>query len=79
MLSFTKNAGSHRAIEVAEGDVIEFGRPNQRYTAEVMLLTDDNEAVLDLFDGRPPVIVAIDDLPAVSVFRPDMDDTLLAA
>ena len=56
---------------VHEGDVIEFTLHGERQTAEAMLVTDDDVALLDLFDGDRPVMARLSELLDVTVFRPD--------
>lgn len=64
---------------VRHGDVIEFTLRGERRTAEVMLLTDDGIAVLDLFDGDRPVWAGLSLLDDITVYRPDADEALVAA
>jgi hypothetical protein len=64
---------------VHEGDVIEFTLHGERLTAEAMLVTDDDVALLDLFDGDRPVMARISELVDVTIFRPDAADVLAAA
>lgn len=52
------------------GDIIEFDHHDGRLTAEVMLVTDDGLALLDLLDGDRPVHTRLESLEGVAVFRP---------
>jgi hypothetical protein len=63
---------------VKEGDVIEFTLRGERRTAEVMLLADD-VVLLDLFDGDRPGWARLPLLDDVTVYRPDLDEALVAA
>jgi len=58
---------------VREGDVIEFTLRGERRTAEVMLLSDDDQVLLDLFDGDRPAFGRLSTLADVAVFRPDAE------
>jgi hypothetical protein len=51
----------------------------ERRTAEVMLLTDDGVALLDLFDGDRPGWAGLALLDDVTVCRPDAREALVAA
>jgi hypothetical protein len=64
---------------VKEGDVIEFTLRGERRTAEVMLVADDGVVLLDLFDGDRPGWARLSLLDDVTVYRPDLDETLVAA
>jgi len=64
---------------VHEGDVIEFTLHGERTTAEAMLVTDEDVALLDLFDGDRPVMARLSELVDLTVFRPDAADVLAAA
>jgi hypothetical protein len=64
---------------VHDGDVIEFTLRGERLTAEAMLVTDDDVALLDLFDGDRPVMARLSELDDVTIFRPDAADILAAA
>ncbi len=55
------------------GDVVEFTHRGERRTAEVMLVTYDGVALLDLFDGDRPAWARVESLRDVAVFRPDAD------
>jgi hypothetical protein len=66
-----------QAIE--QGDVIEFTLRGERRTAEAMLVTDDGVVLLDLFDGDRPAWARVSALDDVSVYRPDVDEALVAA
>ena len=65
--------------EVREGDVIEFTLRSERRTAEVMILTEDDQVLLDLFDGDRPAFARLSALADVSVFRPDTAELSAAA
>jgi hypothetical protein len=47
---------------MTEGDVIEFTLRDQRHTAVVMLMTDDDIVLLDLVDGDRPAWAGISTL-----------------
>ena len=64
---------------VKQGDVIEFTLHGERQTAEVMLLTDDGVALLDLFDGDRPGWAGLSLLDDIAVYRPDPGETIVAA
>ena len=55
----------------ATGDVIEFTHRGERRTAEVMIRSDDDQVLLDLFDGDRPAFAQLSALADVAVFRPD--------
>ena len=57
-----------------EGDVIEFTLRGERRTAEVMIVSDDDQLLLDLFDGDRPVFARRGALTELAVFRPDAAD-----
>ena len=61
--------GNDRPI-IRAGDIIEFTHRDLRQTAEVMLVTDEGLALLDLFDGDRPVYAYLDRLDNVAVFDP---------
>jgi hypothetical protein len=63
---------------VREGDVIEFTHRGERRTAEVMIRTDDDQVLLDLFDGDRPAFAHVDALVDLAVFRPDATFTVAA-
>jgi hypothetical protein len=65
--------------EVREGDVIEFTHRGERRTAEVMLLSEDDQVLLDLFDGDRPAFGRMSSLVDVTVFRPDVAELFAAA
>jgi hypothetical protein len=65
--------------EVREGDVIEFTLRSERRTAEVMILTEDDQVLLDLFDGDRPAFARLSALADVAVFRPDTAELSAAA
>ena len=64
---------------IREGDVIELSLRGERRTAEVMIVTDDGEALLDLYDGDRPVFARLSALVDVEVYRPDAVDFVVAA
>jgi hypothetical protein len=70
-------SGTGQAVQ--QGDVIEFTLRGERRTAEAMLVTDDGVVLLDLFDGDRPAWARLSQLEDVTVYRPDLDDTLVAA
>ena len=59
------NEGTLRA-----GEVIEFTHRGERRTAEVMLVTDDDVVLLDLFDGDRPAWALLSSLDGLAVYRP---------
>jgi hypothetical protein len=64
---------------MTEGDVIEFTLRDQRHTAVVMLMTDDDIVLLDLVDGDRPAWAGISTLQDVAVFSPEPGEVLVAA
>jgi hypothetical protein len=64
---------------IKQGDVLEFTLRGERRTAEAMLVTDDGVVLLDLFDGDRPAWARVSTLDDVSVYRPDLDEALVAA
>ena len=64
---------------MAAGDVIEFTMHDQRHTAVVMLMTDDDIVLLDLLDGDRPAWAGISSLQHVAVFTPELAEVLPAA
>ena len=64
---------------VRDGDVIEFTHKGERRTAEVMLVTDDGVALLDLFDGDRPAFARLSMLRDVAVFSADASELVTAA
>jgi hypothetical protein len=61
------------------GDVIEFTMHDQRHTAVVMLMTDDDIVLLDLLVGDRPAWAGISSLQEVAIFIPESDEVLAAA
>ena len=61
------------------GDFIEITVRGERRTAEVMIVSDDDQLLLDLFDGDRPVFARIGRLAELAVFRPDSTEFLTAA
>jgi hypothetical protein len=59
------------STEIRDGDVIEFTHRGERRTAEVMIRSDDDQVLLDLFDGDRPAFARLSALADVAVFRPD--------
>jgi hypothetical protein len=55
------------------GDVIEITVRGERRTAEVMIVSEDEQLLLDLFDGDRPVFARASMLTDVAVYRPDAD------
>lgn len=64
--------------EIRAGDVIEFTHRGERRTAEVMIVSDDDQVLLDLFDGDRPAFARAGSLTDVAVYRPDVE-ALVAA
>jgi hypothetical protein len=64
---------------VREGDVIEFTHRGERRTAEVMILSEDDQVLLDLFDGDRPAFARLSGLTDIAVFRPDAAEFSVAA
>jgi hypothetical protein len=64
---------------VLEGDVIEFTHRGERRTAEVMIISEDDQVLLDLFDGDRPAFARLSALVDVAVFRPDGAEFSVAA
>ena len=64
---------------MAAGDVIEFTMHDQRHTAVVMLMTDDDVVLLDLVDGDRPAWAGISTLREVAIFAPEPGEVLAAA
>jgi hypothetical protein len=64
---------------VRDGDVIEFSLRGERRTAEVMLVTDDGMALLDLFDGDRPAFARLEALEDVAVYSADASELATAA
>ena len=56
-----------------DGDVIEITVRGERRTAEVMIVSEDDQLLLDLFDGDRPVFARASTLVDVAVYRPDAD------
>lgn len=63
---------------VRDGDVIEFTHRGERRTAEVMLVTDDGLALLDLHDGDRPAFARLGSLQDVAVFAGDASELIAA-
>jgi hypothetical protein len=61
------------------GDVVEITIRGERHTAEVMLVSEDEQLLLDLFDGDRPVFARASALVDVAVFRPETADFVVAA
>jgi hypothetical protein len=76
-LEGSMNGTEHPSLR--EGDVIEFTLRGERRTAEVMIVTDDDQLLLDLFDGDRPVFARQGALAELAVYRPDDADLLVAA
>lgn len=70
---------SNDTTGIREGDVIEFTLRGERRTAEVMILSDDDQVLLDLFDGDRPAFGMLSALDDVTVFRPDVAELFVAA
>ena len=64
---------------VREGDVIELTLRGERRTAEVMIISADEQVLLDLFDGDRPAFARLEVLDDVTVFRPELDEVISAA
>lgn len=56
---------------VRGGDVIEFTLHGERRTGDVMMVTDDGVALVDLLDDDRPAWARIETLTDVVVFSPD--------
>ena len=69
---------AHDTTTIREGDVIEFTLRGERRTAEVMILGEDGQVLLDLFDGERPAFGRISSLVEVAVFRPDVAELVAA-
>jgi hypothetical protein len=63
---------------IHEGDVIEFTLRGERRTAEVMILSEDDQVLLDLFDGDRPAFGRLSSLTDVAVFRPEVAELVAA-
>ena len=61
------------------GDVIEFSIRDERHTAVVMLMTDDDIVLLDLLDGDRPAWAGISSLRELAIFTPESGEVLAAA
>ena len=66
--------GTYRALQ--GGEVIEFTLRGERHTAEVMLVTTNGVALLDLFDGERMAWAQLALLEDLAVFQPDPDEAL---
>ena len=64
---------------VRAGDVIELTLRGERRTAEVMIISEDDQVLLDLFDGDRPAFARLSSLVDVAVFRPDAAKLSVAA
>ena len=75
------NAMNHGSdtTTVREGDVIELTLRGERRTAEVMIISEDDQVLLDLFDGDRPAFARLSALVDVTVFRPDAAELSVAA
>jgi hypothetical protein len=76
-LEASMDSTEHQTLR--EGDVIEFTLRGERRTAEVMIVSDDEQLLLDLFDGDRPVFARQGALAELAVYRPDAADLLVAA
>jgi len=65
-------------FETRDGDIIEFTLRGERRTAEVMLVTDDGMALLDLFDGDRPAFARLTALDDLAVYRADAAELVAA-
>ena len=63
----------HRDDGLRAGDVIEITVRGERRTAEVMIVSEDEQLLLDLFDGDRPVFARASTLTDVAIYRPDAD------
>jgi hypothetical protein len=77
--SESRGAMSQTERIMTAGDVIEFTMHDQRHTAVVMLMTDDDLVLLDLLDGDRPAWAGISSLREVAIFTPELGDALAAA
>ncbi len=66
--------GIYRALH--GGEVIEFTLRGERHTAEVMLVTTNGVALLDLFDGERMAWAQLALLEDLAVFQPDPGEAL---
>ena len=64
---------------VSDGDVIEFTLRAERRTAEVMLVSEDDVVLLDLFDGDRPAWARLAQLEDVAIYRPELAEVFAAA
>jgi hypothetical protein len=69
----------HTDIGLRAGDVIEITVRGERRTAEVMIVSDDEQLLLDLFDGDRPAWARPATMTDVAIYRPDSADALVAA
>ena len=61
----------HTTIPVRSGDVIEFTLRGERRTGDVMLVTDDGVALVDLLDDDRPAWARLEQHTDLVVFSPD--------
>ena len=71
--------GRKTTPDLRAGDVIEFTHRGERRTAEVMLRTEDDQVLLDLFDGDRPAFGFVSALTDVAVYRPELVNFTVAA
>ena len=74
-----RGAMNHSERTMTAGDVIEFTMHDQRHTAVVMLITDDDIVLLDLLDGDRPAWAGVSSLREVAIFTPEPGEVLAAA
>jgi bifunctional DNA-binding transcriptional regulator/antitoxin component of YhaV-PrlF toxin-antitoxin module len=69
--SSMNSSTDHNDFGLRAGDVIEITVRGERRTAEVMIVSEDDQLLLDLFDGDRPVFARASTLTDVAVYRPD--------
>jgi hypothetical protein len=70
--------GRNTTTDLRAGDVIEFTHRGERRTAEVMIVSDDDQLLLDLFDGDRPAFARVGSLTDVAIYRPDAESLVAA-
>ena len=68
-MNVTKDNSTDHGLRA--GDVIEITVRGERRTAEVMIVSEDDQLLLDLFDGDRPVFARASTLTDVAIYRPD--------
>ena len=59
--------------DLRSGDVIELGSGDDAVTALVLLVTEDERAILDRCDGSLPIVADIAQLRPFRVFHPELE------